>query len=837
MASRRACLYVCSVLLLGALAVPCHGQKKKEKQQPVSPLQFLAARAERMARQLPPLPSEAAARDQCHSELLKDLPAILGLPNREPMKAAVTYQKQEGDLVVEEVVYHWAERAYVLAHLVRSQKAEGPQPALVVAPGRLGHYSRPGYRELAFALAKKGYRVLVIDDPQIGRRNAPEAGLYAVASAAGMPLAGIQVFDALRALDYLLTRTDTDPQRIGLLGWREGAQAAILAAVLERRFQFVCPLLSTDSYVNLAKLSAAEEGDKPSVAAFVPGILRFSEQATLLGCLAPRPVLARGIGRGDPASLAAQAVAWIEGRAYSGHTSAPSPALCGPPEKPDFSIFRYMQRRMTAKPGSRPDPLASAAAWDSRRKELLQWLGETCRPKGQPSSAAKAAGQSTKDGVVTERLELPVDVDLTCPARLVYLAAPAEAKHPAVVFSYDGRQCMAAVETAEAVDHLARQGYWVLVPEHASPDARSLRPIAEEDMARFYGLADMVGLPPLAWRVAENLAAAGYLASRPEVDGARILAAGQGVGGIDACLAALLEPRIAGVVSLDATTLRAWAEEVAVDEHVFWSIMPYLPSMPKTDWDLFYAALAPRPLLLAKLKEGWPKAGFQEVASAVRSAYRLQGCENALVAVSPREILAEREKAMPEGVPRSLVAIARNILPPPPSPGMIGSHELLKPRAVVDSADGLVWLVAVQGGVEQEFVDGGYRLTTWSFVNDKGAAQQGRYVTPLIFKKEGNAYRLTGVGRARANAGTGLQTFPFETVAGSDVVGDGYFFGFFTGDPAGKTNAGVVEFDDGPRDRMTILVGSSPKLAVDTLYQEQTSYPRTYSIEAVSSKK
>ena len=80
-----------------------------------------------------------------------------------------------------------------------------------------------------------------------------------------------------------------------------------------------------------------------------------------------------------------------------------------------------------------------------------------------------------------------------------------------------------------------------------------------DEASRLYGPADAVGLGPLALRVADDLAAFRYLAARPQVDPACIAIAGLGTGGIDACVAALLEERIAGVVSIDATALRDWA--------------------------------------------------------------------------------------------------------------------------------------------------------------------------------------------------------------------------------------------------------------------------------------
>ena len=57
--------------------------------------------------------------------------------------------------------------------------------------------------------------------------------------------------------------------------------------------------------------------------------------------------------------------------------------------------------------------------------------------------------------------------------------------------------------------------------------------------------------------------------------------------------------------------------------------------------------------------------------------------------------------------------------PAPPAPGVIGSRELLKPRSIIDSAAGVVWVVHVLGGVEQEFIDGGYRDDYYNITQDE----------------------------------------------------------------------------------------------------------------------
>ena len=110
----------------------------------------------------------------------------------------------------------------------------------------------------------------------------------------------------------------------------------------------------------------------------------------------------------------------------------------------------------------------------------------------------------------------------------------------------------------------------------------------------------------------------------------------------------------------------------------------------------------------------------------------------------------------------------------------------------------------------------------------------------IQFKREGDKYQLTAIGATRTNTGTGLQTFAFEPVEGADTVGDGYFFGWHTGDTAGNRNSGVVEFGDSPDALMTILTADGQmdgqKLKIGAAYRKQSSFPRQYSIMAVSKK-
>ncbi|NQT36964.1 MAG: hypothetical protein HQ581_05720, partial [Planctomycetes bacterium] len=718
--------------LVAGLPMVCRAEE------PVSVTQYLAERAARMA------------------ATPADTPPSLGLPEREPMRAAVLDRQQRDDLIIEQVGYLWAERAYVSANVVRSKEATGRLPAIVIAPDWLGHYTQICYKPFVFEMARKGFLVLFIDDPHIGKRQAPYAGLDALGSLTGTSVRSIRVFDALRGLDYLLTRADVDPGRIGLAGLGKGAEAAKLAAALEKRFQYTVPVG----------------------------------------------------GAADFADLGDGVVEWIEQKNKSAVSSDAAPAACGEPEDPDFKMLNYFIRRIAQQAEALPAECASVSDWKTYREGLVEWLAATCNLQSMKPGESVVRSVEEKGELVIESIDLSLDGPIMCPAVLLHATAGPRQGCASIVLSHDRGQCINDTTIADAARALATRGYWVIVPEHASTHTASRRPAVSgpvgfygPDLSSFYNAADSAELSPLALRVADNLAAYRYLASRKEVDTDRITAAGSGLGGIDACLAALLEPGIAGVAAIDVTTVRDWAEKVTPNLMRCAHTMPYMPGiLAKTDLDYCFAALAPRPLLLARVIDGWPESGSNQVTTTATGVYSLyEGSGDAITTLGLRGATKEQEEAMADGVRKQLIAAARSIMPAPPEPGVVGTRQGLKSRQTVDSAAGVVWIVSELGGFPQEFVDGGYRLDTWSFYNDNGAAQQGHLVTPLIFKITDKAYELTGIGKTQTNAGTGLQSFPFEVVQGSDEVAAGYLFGWHTGDLAGNQNPGAVEFEDTPR--------------------------------------
>ena len=271
--------------------------------------------------------------------------------------------------------------------------------------------------------------------------------------------------------------------------------------------------------------------------------------------------------------------------------------------------------------------------------------------------------------------------------------------------------------------------------------------------------------------------------------------------------------------------------------------MPYLPGLLKvTDFEYLFAALAPRPLIVVRWgnPSQWPTAGYDRIEAMAGQAFRLTGSAPALSVIKPAELTAATPAQTQDELRRQMLAAARAMLPAPPQSGQAGAADALMSRQTVDSSAGLVWVLSEVSGKRQEFAGEGTRLAAWSFFNDNGQAEKGRALTPLIFRKSGKDYLLTGVGMTRTNDGSGLQPHDFVVVAGNDAIGQGFYFGCYGGTGAGQPNAGVIEFDDGTEDLIDILTldGQIPNQSIrlGESYQVKVRLPRTYSLHATSKR-
>jgi hypothetical protein len=95
---------------------------------------------------------------------------------------------------------------------------------------------------------------------------------------------GWRVWDVMRTIDYIATRSELDANRVGCMGISGGGTVTVFAAALDLRIRaaLVSGYLNTfrDSIGSLAHCSDN----------YVPGILNWAEMHDLAGLIAPRPM-------------------------------------------------------------------------------------------------------------------------------------------------------------------------------------------------------------------------------------------------------------------------------------------------------------------------------------------------------------------------------------------------------------------------------------------------------------------------------------------------------------------------------------------------------------------
>jgi acetyl esterase/lipase len=228
-----------------------------------------------------------------------ELIALLGdLPDRSrPIRAEKAGETERDGYVLESWVFDWNGLEPVPASLARPKGLCHQAPAIVFNHSHGGGYDI-GRKELvdgrsylqpvpyAKALTDEGYVVLAIDHWCFGER-AHETEMETVKAMLwqGRVLWGMMVYDSIRALDWLVTRGDVDPSRVGTLGISMGSSMAQWLAALDERVKAtvdICCL--TEWHTLLAEKGLQGHG----IYYYVPGLLKHFTASDLNALIAPR---------------------------------------------------------------------------------------------------------------------------------------------------------------------------------------------------------------------------------------------------------------------------------------------------------------------------------------------------------------------------------------------------------------------------------------------------------------------------------------------------------------------------------------------------------------------
>ncbi len=519
---------------------------------------------------------DAQARQQAVRAKILEL--IGGLPDYSgPLNAKITGQIEMPRYIIEKVIFESLPKVLVTANVYRP-KEPGRYPGVLMP---LGHWDegKPAVQEIAANLAMKGFVALAYDPLGQGERiqaydprlRASLAGgsvdqhLMAGGQSVlmGASFARYRIWDAKRALDYLVSRADVDTARIGCTGCSGGGTLTTYISALDPRIKVAAP----SCYINTFRLLfSGPTGDSEQT---IPGFLAAGlDVADYIEMFAPKPYLIVSTV-GDFFPLEGARHAYEEARAWYHLYKAEDkvqwaigPGGHGTPREVRERIYDWMIRWLKDGHGdSREEPvqfqpdfkLFATEAGQAPGRDIYEVIGEEFRrrqstgtqeqmlvelrkwsPLGEPKPpAVRVLGESEGIDFKTQQLAIEVEPGLEISASL---AIPTARGRKSAVLVVNGDANSAAL--------LARRGSLVLslAPRASTAPSRGLAGDWVTDTRAW-----LIGRNLPGMRAADIIRGVDMLVARPDVNAAAISAAAQDVAGVWLLMAAALDPRISKV--------------------------------------------------------------------------------------------------------------------------------------------------------------------------------------------------------------------------------------------------------------------------------------------------
>jgi dienelactone hydrolase len=272
--------------------------------------------ASRWLQQAPPVPAFAvpATREawtKQRAEIRARLEELLGrFPPRPTVPAVETLGREDrGEYVLEKFRFDNGIGAVVPGWLLLPKAVSGRAPAILYCHWHGGEYHK-GKIELfetnhtpeppGPAFVKRGYVVLAIDACCFGERNGQGPGGSSETGGAGETTAskfnlwvgrtlwGSILRDDRMALDYLLSRPEVDPRRVGVTGMSMGATRSWWLMALEERLQAGVAVACLTRCQNLIQHEGLRHH---GIYYFVPNLLNYFDTEAVVSLVAPRPLL------------------------------------------------------------------------------------------------------------------------------------------------------------------------------------------------------------------------------------------------------------------------------------------------------------------------------------------------------------------------------------------------------------------------------------------------------------------------------------------------------------------------------------------------------------------
>jgi dienelactone hydrolase len=190
------------------------------------------------------------------AEFHRQYQEMLGLwpmPERTDLKPVITGKLDHEEFTVEKLQFQALPGLYVTAALFLPKNAAKPAPTILYESGHwrlvtngISYGNKAAYQADGAWFARNGYVCLVLDTVLAGEvqgihTGTRDKGLWWWNSRGYTP-AGVEAWFGIRALDYLSTRPEVDPNRFGITGHSGGGAYSWAVTALDDRIKVAAPL-------------------------------------------------------------------------------------------------------------------------------------------------------------------------------------------------------------------------------------------------------------------------------------------------------------------------------------------------------------------------------------------------------------------------------------------------------------------------------------------------------------------------------------------------------------------------------------------------------------------